>query len=421
MKYMITLNEKIRNIEDRFNKLEANILSFVPENHRFDRLQKEAAALEARFPDPARRSPLFGVLVGVKDIFRVNGFPTRCGSRLPPDVLAGEESAAVSRLKALGALIVGKTVTTEFAYFGPGPTRNPHNPAHTPGGSSSGSAAASAAGLCEIAFGTQTIGSVNRPAAFCGTHGYKPSFDRIAKRGVIPLAGSLDHVGLIGEDLSLIETAAAALNRGWQANRGPNKPRFAIPTGPYLERAEKEALDHLAAVSESLKRAGFEVFETEIFMDFQAIYDRHQLVLAAEAARVHAAWYAAYADLYHFKTAELIAKGSAISDETLASAVAEIPVFREMVDRMMDALRIDAWLTPSAPGPAPLGLESTGDPVMNLPWTQSGLPTLTIPTGRASNGLPLGTQLVGRWYRDEALFNHGSQAAAVIGTDLSLP
>ncbi len=141
------------------------------------------------------RPPLFGIPIGIKDIFHVNGFSTHAGSRLPPKQLMGEEAKCVSDLKKAGALILGKTVTTEFAYFEPGPTMNPHNPNHTPGGSSSGSAAAVAAGLCPLALGSQTIGSIIRPASFCGVVGYKPSYDRISRDGVIPVSPSLDHIG----------------------------------------------------------------------------------------------------------------------------------------------------------------------------------------------------------------------------------
>ncbi len=166
-------------VEALFAEREPEVRAFLPEEGRFDRLRREAAALEARWPDPERRPPLFGVLAGVKDIFHVDGFETGGGSRLPPEVLRGPEAASVTTLRAAGALILGKAVSTEFAYFAPGPTRNPWNPEHTPGGSSSGSAAAVGAGLAPLALGTQTIGSIIRPAAFCGAVGYKPSYERI--------------------------------------------------------------------------------------------------------------------------------------------------------------------------------------------------------------------------------------------------
>ena len=182
-------------LQEQFNRYEAQVQAFLPEESRFTRLKNEAAQLLASYPKPAERPALFGVPIGVKDIFHVNGFTTRAGTLLDSSLIQGRESAAITKMKEAGALILGKTVTTEFAYFAPGPTRNPHNLQHTPGGSSSGSAAAVAAGLGSLAFGTQTIGSINRPAAFCGVVGYKPSHDRISKEGVIPVSPSADHVG----------------------------------------------------------------------------------------------------------------------------------------------------------------------------------------------------------------------------------
>jgi len=157
--------------------------------------------------------------VGIKDIFHVDGFVTRAGTRVPPERFAGPEAASVALLREAGALIAGKTVTTEFAYFEPGPTRNPHNPAHTPGGSSSGSAAAVAAGLCQLALGTQTIGSVIRPAAFCGVVGFKPSFGRIPTSGLVYFSRTIDHVGLFTQDLDGMELAASVLCRDWQPSK----------------------------------------------------------------------------------------------------------------------------------------------------------------------------------------------------------
>jgi len=186
----LPLTNYISQIETFFEECEPSILAFIPEENRFERLRKDAQELIWRFPDPKNRPPLFGMTVGVKDIFHVDGFTTQAGSRLPAHELQGNEAESVTRLKNAGALILGKTVTTEFAYFTPGPTRNPHDPAHTPGGSSSGSAAAVGAGLCPLALGTQTIGSLIRPAAFCGTVTLKPTYDRISRSGVIPLSPS---------------------------------------------------------------------------------------------------------------------------------------------------------------------------------------------------------------------------------------
>src|SRR5688572_1972244 len=233
-------------LQDYLNKLEAQfeaenerILAFLPEEGRFQRLQREVQELETRYPDPESRPPLYGVPIGVKDIFHVDGFPTQAGSKLPAELLAGREARSVRQLKGAGALILGKTVTTEFAYFGPGPTRNPCNVEHTPGGSSSGSAAAVASGLCPLALGTQTVGSIIRPAAFCGVIGFKPSRGRISTAGVIPLSPTLDHVGFFTQDVAGAELAASVLCEGWRhISLSPRRGLvLGIPRGAYLDRA----------------------------------------------------------------------------------------------------------------------------------------------------------------------------------------
>lgn len=411
----LPLLDYLAELEAHFKVREPEVLAFVPEDGRFDRLRREAQTLLETYPDPNDRPPLFGVPVGVKDIFHADGFPTTGGSQLPPDVIGGEEAVSVTAVRRAGALILGKTVTTEFAYFGPGPTRNPHNPAHTPGGSSSGSAAAVAAQLCPLAFGTQTIGSVNRPASFCGVFGYKPSYDRIDKSGVIPLSGSLDHVGFFTPNVSGADLVAGLLCQHWQNVVTERRPTLGIPEGPYLDNAEPEMLAHFRAICEGLMEAGFELKPVTVMRDFGDIRARHNLIVAAEAARVHAGWFPQFEDLYHPKTAELIQRGQRISDHALAGALAGRPLLRQQLTALMDAYGLDAWITPAAPGPAPVGLDSTGDPVMNLPWTHAGLPSVTLPSGFAANGLPLGLQLVGRWYGDEALLGWAAEVEGVMG------
>jgi len=402
---MDDLTSKIDALEARFERIEPEIRAFIPEPGRFERLREEARELEERYRGTANRPPLFGRIAGIKDIFHVDGFETRAGSRLPPESLAGSESPAVTILKNNGALIAGKTVTTEFAYFGPGPTRNPRNPGHTPGGSSSGSAAAAAAGLCELALGTQTIGSVNRPAAFCGVFGFKPTYDRIPREGIIPLAPTFDHVGIFSDDFQILETAASVLCADWEPQVDPGKAlRLGIPTGPYLEHAEPVGRRHYEKLVDRLDNSGHFPLSVVTFGDFDRIRERHQKVLDFEAAQVHRAWYDAHAERYHPKTRELIESGFRISEEEYKSLLEEIHAYRL---KMRDALarhNLDAWITPAAPGTAPAGLESTGDPVMNLPWTQAGLPSLTVPAGTGPDGrLPLGAQLIGGWYGDERL------------------
>ena len=418
-------------LEAHFDAREPEVLAFLPEAGRFDRLRREARALLDRYPQPGARPPLFGVLVGVKDIFHVDGFITRAGSRLPPQVLQGTQAESVTVLKNAGALIFGKTVSTEFAYFAPGPTRNPRHPDHTPGGSSSGSAAAVAAGLCSLALGTQTIGSITRPAAFCGVVGYKPSYDRISRAGVIPLSPSLDHVGVFTTDVSDAARAASLLCRDWGLEIRDwrpvlsvvegleiveRKPVLGIPEGPYLARASAEGLAHFRGVRERLTAAGYEIVSVPAMPDFDEIHARHNLIVAAEAARVHAEWFARYRELYHSKTAELIQRGQMVSDDALTQALAGREKLRNELTALMDANGIDIWITPAAPGPAPRGLDSTGDPVMNVPWTHTGLPTLNLPSGTNLDGLPMGLQVAGRWYADEALLAWAGEMARVVAS-----
>jgi Asp-tRNA(Asn)/Glu-tRNA(Gln) amidotransferase A subunit family amidase len=412
-------------LESRFLSVEPSIQSFMPEPARFERLRAEAADLLSRWPSPADRPPLFGVPVGIKDIMRVDGLPTSGGSRLPVEVLSGPESACVSRLKAAGALIMGKTVSTEFAYFGPGPTRNPHNLEHTPGGSSSGSAAAVAAGLCPLALGTQTVGSVIRPAAFCGVVGFKPSHGRISTAGVIPLSPSVDHVGVFANRVPGAGLAASVLVPDWRPEQSSHSPVLGVPEGPYIAKASQEAQQYLRATVETLRGKGYTVVQVAAMPDSDAIRERHNLIVAADAAAVHAEWFDRYREIYHPLTVALIERGRTISPGQLAEALAGRQKLRGELLGLMDEHGIDLWAAPSAPGPAPHGLQSTGDPVMNLPWTHSGLPAINLPAGRAANGLPLGLQLVGRWRADERLISWSEAlelivagaAAVAVGVD----
>ncbi len=386
---------KLDLLEARFAEREPEVLAFLPEEGRFERLRREEAALHARWPDPTKRPPLFGVPVGVKDVFRVDGFETRAGSRLPPELFAGPEASCVTALREAGALILGKTVSTEFAFFAPGPTRNPRNPEHTPGGSSSGSAAAVAAGLCPLALGTQTIGSILRPAAYCGVVGFKPTYGRVATDGVIPLAPSLDHVGLFTQDAGAARAVASLLCSRWRPEDPERRPRLGVPEGPYLERASPEAQDHFWSVCDRLTVAGYEIAIVPALADFEEIAQRHHRIVAAEAARVHADWFPRHADLYEPRTVELIRRGRGIPDTQLEEDRLGRDRLLDVLTRRMDDYRFDLWISPPALGPAPRGLDATGDPVMNLPWTQAmtarRLPARRPQRRRPAPGAP------GRW------------------------
>jgi Asp-tRNA(Asn)/Glu-tRNA(Gln) amidotransferase A subunit family amidase len=314
-------------------------------------------------------------------------------------------------------LFFGKTVTTEFAYFSPGPTRNPHHPEHTPGGSSSGSAAAVAAGFCHIALGTQTIGSIIRPASFCGVVGVKPTYDRISREGVIPLSPSLDHVGFFVPDAESAISAGRVLYTDWDEPTQPlKKPRLGISEGPYLKHVTQESLVHFDRVYKQLENAGYELHSIQVMPDFAEIRARHDVIMSAQAAQVHADWFGNYQNLYSNKFTELIHRGQQISHDQLQNALAARDHFRADIRRTFLDHNIDLWISPSTIGPAPKGLENTGDPVMNLPWTQAGLPAINLPAGKSDEGLPLGLQLVGNWYKDESLLFWSKDVEKVLKT-----
>jgi len=415
----ISAEELISSLQSHFDSREPSLLAFIPEANRFERLQREAEELVARYPDSKNRPPLFGMTVGVKDIFHVSGFTTQAGSKLPAQDLQGNEAASVTRLKNAGALIMGKTVTTEFAYFYPGPTRNPHNPEHTPGGSSSGSAAAVAAGLCNLALGTQTIGSVIRPAAFCGVVGFKPTYERISRDGVIPLSPTFDHIGFFTPDVETAKEVASVLIENWRIGEwrletGDSKPVLGIPEGPYLACASDYALACFNDLCISLAQAGYDLRRVQVMDDFQEIRNRHDAIMSFDAANVHKDWFNKHENLYSSKFSDLIRRGQSITNSQLQIALEARDKFRNDMTQSMNENNIDLWIAPPTIGPAPKGLDSTGDPVMCLPWTQIGFPAINIPTTKNEDGLPMGLQLVGKWSSDESLFAWASDIEKVV-------
>ncbi|MFD5462136.1 amidase [Kitasatospora sp. NPDC127059] len=394
---------------DRFcalvERVDPLLRAFVAEPGRHDRLQARARELTARYPVAAGRPPLYGVAVGVKDIVHVDGLPTHAGSALPPGVLAGPQAVVVDRLLAAGALVAGKTVTAEFAASAPGPTRNPHRPGHTPGGSSSGSAAAVAAGLVPLAIGTQTVGSVIRPAAYCGVVGFRPTYGRIPVAGVIPNAPSFDTLGVFTNDLAGAALAAPLLCDDWRPapESADPAPVVGVPDGPYLERAEPAARRVFEEQLERLARAGVTVRRVPLFPDFAEVTRQLQAVNRFELARSHADWFARFGGLYRPETVASIRVGQGVAAEDRVAALRFRERLRERVAGAAAGAGVDLWLAPSAPGGAPEGLHSTGDAVMSLPWSFLGLPALSLPAGRTPDGLPLGLQLVGAAGGDERL------------------
>ncbi len=389
---------------DRLAELDPHIEAMLPEPERRNRVRSEANALQERYPDHAKRPPLYGALVAVKDIFHVSGFVTKAGSVIPPELFAGPEAPCVRMLRDAGALIVGKSVTTEFAYFEPGPTRNPHHLSHTPGGSSSGSAAAVAAGICNLSLGTQTIGSVIRPAAFCGVIGFKPTLGRVPTAGLVYFSRTLDQIGFFTQDLAGTELAASVLCGPWKSvPASMSLPVLGVPTGPYLQQAEPEGLQAFEQHLPKLESAGCKIRRVPALRNIADLNTLHRRLVFAEFAREHAEIYALHAPLYRKRTAEIIEIGKKVSDQELATLRTNCMALRRELESSMAKEGIELWVCPSALGPAPEGIHATGDPNMNLPWTHAGMPAITLPAGKAKNGLPLGLQFVAPFDADEKL------------------
>jgi Asp-tRNA(Asn)/Glu-tRNA(Gln) amidotransferase A subunit family amidase len=409
----LDLKHYINELCDRLEAVDQKVEAFLPEKERRKRMLEEADLLLKTYPEPTKRPPLFGIPVGVKDIYHTDGFPTCAGSKLDPCLLSGSEADSVRLLRQSGALVLGKTVTTEFAYFDPGPTRNPHNLNHTPGGSSSGSAAAVAAGLSPLTLGTQTIGSINRPAAYCGVIGFKPSYNRIPTAGLLYFSRSADHVGCFTQDAEGMILAARTLCHDWQEITVNYRPVFGVPKGKYLEQAEPDALELFNRQLDQLKTAGYEIKELIALDDIATITAWHRKLISAEMAAEHHDLYARCSELYRPRTAEIIEEGEAVTRDELLEARRQQKILRDRLESQMRKAKVDLWVTPAATGPAPEGIDATGSPAMSLPWTNCGLPTVSIPSGKTAKGLPVGLQLVAPFMGDELLLSWAAGIACI--------
>jgi len=348
--------------------------------------EREAEARGGRF-----RGTLHGVPVGVKDIFDVAGMPTTGGARTFAHTRPSADAAAVARMRAAGAIILGKTVTTEFAYRDPAPTRNPWNRGHTPGGSSAGSAAAVAARMTPLALGSQTVGSVLRPAAYCGVVGFKGTHGLVPVAGVIPLAWSLDHVGVLTRSVADAALAMSVLAGRDLEPSTVNAPRLALAP-ELLARATPEVVAHVESVADAFARAGATVSKVELPASFHELAAAGLTVLEAEAAAYHQRWFAGHAGEYSPEMRSLVQAGLGLPATAYVAANRQRLAFRDDVMPLLSAH--DALLGPTAPAPAPSGLGSTGDGSLCAPWSNAGVPAITLPSGLASSGLPHAIQLV---------------------------
>jgi len=360
-------------------------------------LDPERALASARAVDKAgMRGALHGLAIGVKDIMETADMPTTHGSRAYEGYRPRADAACVALARAAGAIVLGKTVTTEFAAGAPGKTRNPHNPAHTPGGSSSGSAAGVADYMMPLAFATQTAGSIIRPASFCGVVGYKPSFGTIPLSGTKALAESFDTIGGMARSVRDVALFIEAISHrpGLVPKEPHPHPRIGLYRTAEWGKADAACQATVERAAERLSRAGAQVQDRPPFPPYDGIVDVHLTHMTYEAGR-NLAWERTNRlDVLQPRSLELLREAAAITVAAYDAARQATDAARARVGELFGDF--DALLVPAAPGEAPARLDMTGDPLFNRTWTLLRLPCITVPAGTGANGLPIGIQLVGR-------------------------
>ena len=395
-------------------------------------LDADYARAQARAADERRLSgqpigALHGVPIAIKDIFDTADMPTEYGSPIYAGRTPSRDATVVSRLRAAGAVILGKTVTTEFAYFSPGKTRNPHNPEYTPGGSSSGSAAAVAAEMVPLAIGSQTNGSTIRPAAYCGVVGFKPTHGLISRYRALALSRTLDQVGLFARSIADIALLAEQLV-GYDDNDPDTQPRAPIPFSqvaaeeppltptfafiktPVWERADD---DTRAGFAEIMEQLGAQVEELELFPSAEKAWEWHQTIMSAEMASNFERIWKRSAAAFSDQLRSQIQLGRKVLAIDYQRALSQIAPMQESFVELFEQ-RYDAILTPAAPSAAPKGINSTGDPSFCTLWTLCGMPCISLPLLESSDRLPIGVQLVGARNGDAKLLRTARWLAAKV-------
>ncbi len=424
--------ELVESLLARIDKLESQLNAWVY-------LDREAVLSDAQQklkeldggPDVG---PLHGVPVGLKDIYFTAGIPTTACSKVYANHVPEYDAATVTLMKGAGAIMLGKTVTTEFACMDPSPTLNPWNPAHTPGGSSSGSAVAVAARMCPAAMGSQTVGSVLRPASYNGVVGLKPTYGRVSRHGVIPVSWSLDTMGWMTRS---VEDAALML----QVMAGPDgddpiasrrevpdymaglksaaPPRIGVPRRFFFDHASEETRKHTDGVLEQLSRAGAVIEEIAMPDSIDTAIEDQQVIMAVEGASFHQPMYERQAEDYQPNLRAMIGRGLA-TDPVVYSRALERRL-RFITDMHQLAEKTDVLLTPSTPTPSLPDVTNTGNTMFQGPWTSCGLPTITIPSGLGESGLPFGIQFIARPFHESGLLAAAHWSENVLGVNLFPP
>jgi aspartyl-tRNA(Asn)/glutamyl-tRNA(Gln) amidotransferase subunit A len=373
------------------------------------------------------RGPLHGVPIGVKDIFDVFDWPTAAGSKLWANSIARQDADVVRQLRQAGAIFLGKTVTTQYASFDPPVTRNPWNLSRTPGGSSSGSAAAVATSMCLGALGSQTGGSITRPASYCGVAGCKPSYGLVSCNGVVPLAYSMDHPGPIARcvrDLAILLGAMVETGAGddlgmptpdyYQACLGGSPAAIALyrPRGLFHDAADPTVRQAMDEVCATFWREGVRVHDVVLPAAFAEVIARHRTVMAVEAAQFHGDRLARHPEDYQPRIRQLLEEGLACPAAEYGDCKRHQHQLASALTRMIGRAPL---ITPATKSCAP-DASTTGDPAFNSPWSYTGLPTISIPIGRFVDGLPLAIQLViGRPSGEADLFRAAALCERVLG------
>ncbi|HEX2825589.1 MAG TPA: amidase [Burkholderiales bacterium] len=398
----------------------ARIDALEPKVKAWVALDAERAIARAEVLDST--GPLAGVPLAIKDIIDVAGLPTRCGSPIYESAAVAKRSAAcVTALENAGGVIFGKSVTTEFAYYTPRKTRNPWNLKHTPGGSSMGSAAAVACGMVAGALGTQTNGSVIRPAAFCGVVGFKPSFGAISNDGTMDPWPTLDHTGVFARNVADAATLAAVVAADVSAAVAPPRepPRIAVVRTPVWPAATAAQREMLAGNADAFERAGAKIDELELPAAFEGALEVHRTILAYEGAKYFGPLQEKHALDMGAQINALIDYGMKIEEAAYREALAAAAALRETFARTYDGY--DAIVTPPSTGEAPATLAETGSPAFCTIWTLLGVPAIAIPVALGAAGLPLGLQIVGRHAEDDRVLAVAAWCEGLLGGAVRTP
>ena len=403
----------------------ARIDELEPSIGAWTHLDREMALQQAQAADEFRKGglalgALHGLPIGIKDIIDTADYPTERGTVLHQGRQPERDATLVALLKEAGAIILGKTVSTELAVYAPGKTRNPHNPEHTPGGSSSGSAAAVACAMVPLSVGTQTNGSVIRPAAYCGVYGYKPSFGRISRHGVLEQSPPLDTIGVFARSLPDLALLADVLMRfdaqdsvmkpvapprivDLMATEVPVNPHFAFIRSSVWEQVEAVTKDALRELIEATNETQPKTIDiVDMPESFDALHEDHRRVMEADLARSFADEYRRGKEQLSDVLRDMIERGQQVSDADYQQALARMQDYNAFLSEVFEDY--DAILTPATPGPAPAGIEATGSPVMNTIWTFCGTPAINLPILQNPEGLPMGVQVIGERNDDARLF-----------------